>query len=230
MHYFLYNGLHFGRGGAARVSSAVLAVAALALASCGGGGRGPEPAAKREVKPAAPPKIVQFYVSPPAVARGERALLCYGVEDAEAVRIEPEVEPLKPSLSRCVEVTPKQTTTYTLTAEGKGGRTTASLSLNVDRNAVPKTAARAPAGPAESTGPSIASFRAEKKNGPGDPVTLLCYEVEGAEAVQIEPAVMPRSGALRGCLGVAPEQPTTYFLTAFGSGGRSARRAITVSP
>jgi hypothetical protein len=66
-------------------------------------------------------KIVQFYASPPQVPRGTEALLCYGVINAAAVRITPNVEPITPALSRCVSVRPEKTTEYTLTAESKTG-------------------------------------------------------------------------------------------------------------
>jgi hypothetical protein len=59
-------------------------------------------------------KVLTFYANPPIVKRGEKTLLCYGVAGAKAVRIEPNVEAVGPSLSRCVEVFPKQTTSYTL--------------------------------------------------------------------------------------------------------------------
>jgi hypothetical protein len=62
-------------------------------------------------------KILNFY----AIRRSEKTLLCYGVSNATAVRIEPGVEPLKPSLSRCLEVAPKSTTQYTLTAQDAAG-------------------------------------------------------------------------------------------------------------
>ncbi|HWQ52357.1 MAG TPA: hypothetical protein VN442_01645 [Bryobacteraceae bacterium] len=210
------------------ILGAPVLILALAGTFCGGG-KEPEPARKTDAKPPAEPKVLQFYSSVPAVARGEQALLCYGVENAEAVRIEPAVEPLKPAYSRCVAVTPRDTTRYTLTVEGAGGRTaTATLTVQVQAGAR-KAAAPAPAATAASgSGPVIASFRTETKQDAGGAITLLCYEVEQAEAVAIEPGVMPRSGALRGCLGVAPKQPTTYFLTAFGRGGKTARRALTV--
>jgi hypothetical protein len=62
-------------------------------------------------------KILNFY----AIRRTDKTLLCYGASNATAVRIEPGVEALKPSLSRCVEVAPKSTTQYTLTAEDAAG-------------------------------------------------------------------------------------------------------------
>ena len=66
-------------------------------------------------------KVLMFYANPPIVGRGERTLLCYGVAGAKAVRIEPNVEEIGPSLSRCVEVFPKQTTAYSLIATDAGG-------------------------------------------------------------------------------------------------------------
>ena len=66
-------------------------------------------------------RILAFYANPPALIRGERANLCFGLDSAEWVRIEPGVQPLKPALTRCVSVAPKATTEYTLTAGGPGG-------------------------------------------------------------------------------------------------------------
>src|ERR1700685_322483 len=53
-----------------------------------------------------------------AVRPGETAHICYGIVDAKSVKIDPPVEQLKPSYLHCFEVAPKQTTTYTITAEG----------------------------------------------------------------------------------------------------------------
>jgi hypothetical protein len=123
-----------------------------------------------------------------------------------------------------VPVSPAASQKYTLTAEGEDGRTaTASVVVQVVQGAKRKAAEAAPAG---ATGPAIVAFRTERKPG----LTLLCYEVDGADTVAIEPQVLARSGAVRGCLGVAPQRPTTYTLTAYGAGGRTARRSLAVSP
>ena len=77
-------------------------------------------------------KVLLFYASPPALTRGEKGLLCYGVANAKAVRIEPNVEEIKPAISRCVEVKPSAATTYTLTAADADGRVeTRTLSVAV---------------------------------------------------------------------------------------------------
>lgn len=59
-----------------------------------------------------------------AVVRpGEIAHLCYGIVDAKSVKIDPPVADLKPSYLHCFEVTPKTTTTYTITATDATGHT-----------------------------------------------------------------------------------------------------------
>jgi len=68
-------------------------------------------------------KIVQFYTSQGEIAAGQKALLCYGVVNATAVRLDPPVESVWPSVSRCFEVKPAKTTRYTLTAEDADRKT-----------------------------------------------------------------------------------------------------------
>lgn len=79
-------------------------------------------------------KILTFYGSPAMVPRGEKALVCYGVSNAKSVRIEPKIEDIKPSLSRCLEVHPKADTEYKLTAaDAKGKEASQSFVLRVGR-------------------------------------------------------------------------------------------------
>jgi hypothetical protein len=79
-------------------------------------------------------RILSFYASPGKVAPGERALVCYSVSNAKAVKIEPFIEDVKPSLSKCLEVHPKAATTYKLTASGGPGQEeTSSLTVEVRR-------------------------------------------------------------------------------------------------
>src|SRR5258708_37368603 len=68
-------------------------------------------------------KILSFYASPGLIRRGEKALVCYGVANAKAVRLDPAVERVWPSASRCFTVVPDRETRYTLTAEDAGGHT-----------------------------------------------------------------------------------------------------------
>jgi hypothetical protein len=66
-------------------------------------------------------KLLTFYANPPVVRAGGKTLLCYGVANAQSVRIEPPVEELNPSISRCVEVRPARNTEYKLMATGRTG-------------------------------------------------------------------------------------------------------------
>ena len=75
-------------------------------------------------------KIMLFYASPPVVARGGSTQLCYSVSNATSVKIEPGVEAIKPSLSRCEPVKPVRSTTYTLSASDDKGHN-ASQKLDV---------------------------------------------------------------------------------------------------
>jgi hypothetical protein len=70
-------------------------------------------------------KILSFYVSPGLIRRGEKALVCYGVVNARTVRLDPAVERVWPSASRCFTVMPDHETRYTLTAEDAAGHTAA---------------------------------------------------------------------------------------------------------
>jgi len=77
-------------------------------------------------------KILGFTAANGEVPSGSRVVLCYGVSNATQVKIEPDVEPIKPALSHCLEVLPKKTTTYTLKAEdAKGNSKSASLTVKV---------------------------------------------------------------------------------------------------
>ena len=76
--------------------------------------------------------IQNFYASPGAIRRGETVQLCYGVANAKSVKLEPQASPVWPSYSRCVDVTPAKSTTYTLTiADAAGNTRTESLEVKV---------------------------------------------------------------------------------------------------
>jgi hypothetical protein len=66
-------------------------------------------------------RILQFYARDGAISRGQKTLLCYGVLNATAVRLEPSVDSVYPAQNRCLEISPAQTTKYVLTAEGPKG-------------------------------------------------------------------------------------------------------------
>ena len=76
--------------------------------------------------------IQNFYAAPGIIRRGETVQLCYGVANAKTVKLEPQPNPVWPSYSRCVDVTPTKSTTYTLTiADAAGNTRTQTLEVKV---------------------------------------------------------------------------------------------------
>ena len=76
--------------------------------------------------------IQNFYSTRGLVRRGETVQICYGVANAKTVTLEPQSNPVWPSYSRCVDVKPQKTTTYTLTiADASGNTKTQTLEVKV---------------------------------------------------------------------------------------------------
>jgi hypothetical protein len=170
------------------------------------------PAAKT-VKTAEAVRITQFYVNTPAVARGERALLCYGVENARTVRLEPPPQELSAALARCIEVTPAATTTYTLTAEGVDGKiATRMLTVPVGSPL------------AKIVNVTVSSLAVK----PGELVNI-CYTVENVKSVTIEPLHFAGGAKTKGCVSDQPQKSTTYVISATGAGGDKDQERVTVN-
>jgi len=186
-------------------------------------GCGPAPKPQSESKlPAQPPvRITHFYASPPVLEPGERATVCYGVENARAVRLDPPVEEVRPAYNRCFQVAPARDTTYTLVAEGHDGKTvSASFELKVPGA---RPARKAPPRPE----PLIEEFTATPpETAPGGRITV-CYAVAENASVQLQPDVERPPGP-RACFSVSLRQTTTYTLTVTDPSGRSETRSLTV--
>lgn len=77
-------------------------------------------------------RFTAFDVADSVLRRGKSTQLCYGVENAKTVTIEPSVAKLKPTYHSCFDIAPKTTTTYTITAyDGGGHKESKSLTLQV---------------------------------------------------------------------------------------------------
>jgi len=68
---------------------------------------------------------IQSFYGNPTIRKGQKAQLCYGVANAKKVTLEPQSSPVWPSYSRCVDVSPIKTTTYTLMASDAAGHSVA---------------------------------------------------------------------------------------------------------
>jgi hypothetical protein len=71
--------------------------------------------------PRGPVRILRFYATVGTIVPGQKAQLCYGVENARSVRISPVMPNIYPTANRCLEIVPEHTTHYTLLAEGFDG-------------------------------------------------------------------------------------------------------------
>jgi len=157
-------------------------------------------------------KITQLYATESKVAKGENTLLCYGVENASAVWLDPGHKELSAALSRCIEVTPGADTTYVLSAQSPGGKT-------VTREL--KIAAGAARVRIQNVNVSAVEVKA------GDLVSI-CYTVSNATHVTIDP-LKHRAGAdPKGCATDQPRKTTTYTITAIGPAGDADKQSVTV--
>jgi hypothetical protein len=79
-------------------------------------------------------KFSTFSIATSVLKRGETTQLCYGVVNATSVKLDPPPpEPLKPSYRHCLDISPKKTTKYTITASNdKGESQSQSLTLRVE--------------------------------------------------------------------------------------------------
>jgi hypothetical protein len=76
--------------------------------------------------------IQNFYGGPGIIHRGQSAQVCYGVANAKTVTIDPPIGSVWPSNARCLDVSPRKTTTYTLTiADAAGNTKSATLQIEV---------------------------------------------------------------------------------------------------
>jgi hypothetical protein len=184
--------------------SLAAAAAALALAACS---RTPPPPAP---SPTPAPRITQFYTTAPQLARGEKGLLCYGVENAKTVWLAPPRRELSAALTRCVEVEPAATTTHTLTAEGAGGSAKQELTVTL--------------GPPRVK--IVEVWVNSLELAAGDQLQL-CYKVQNAASVRVEPKIAMLT-AKPNCGTASPKRTATYTVTATGAGGEQDSEHVTV--
>jgi len=148
-------------------------------------------------------EILNFYAVPAAITTEESASICFGVLNADSVRIEPDGGALRPAISRCIEASPRETTTYTLTAADKEGHTlSSSFTLTVR--------------------PAPARFlfaaTSERKIRRGEPFSV-CYGVRNATTVALLPVAPALPPLEKFCYRHYPPADVRYTLTAAGPGG-----------
>ncbi len=165
-------------------------------------------ACSKSPPPAEPPavtvRITQFYAAPPSPPLGQKTLVCYGVENATEVRLDPPIEHVWPAVSRCFNFVPDKPATLKLTASGRNQSVTQSLEIS-------------PGAPlAHIIEVSINALEVKR----GEKV-VVCYKAKNAVSIDIRPgAWIPAARNLAfGCVTDQPKQTTTYVVTATGSTG-----------
>ncbi len=180
----------------------------LALAGCGSNPPAEKKAAAEPVA-AEKVKITQFYSPSPLVPRGLHGQLCYGVENASKVEINPPVEEVWPSPARCFDITPKQKTTFTLTAYGANGSRDSKSVLITVGSAPPKLYDL-----------SVNSTQVK----PGD-LVVVCFKADNAKSIKAGPGHLDRD---RNCLSDNPKKTTTYRIVALGGDNEQDSGTVTV--
>ena len=187
--------------------------------------RSPDSAGTTTQPPAGPTKILHFYASPGLISRGDSVTICYGVENATSVVIEPKIRDLTPSSNRCFSATPEKSVIYKLTATGSEGEDSAQLGIEVQpARAKPEEDSQAPS---DAGSPLNLLMASSQEVATGQPVTI-CYGVTDVASVRVDPPVhelMPRSS----CFTVRPEKTTAYTVIAVDKQNREHKRQITVT-
>ncbi|MBM3863398.1 MAG: sulfatase [Verrucomicrobia bacterium] len=155
------------------------------------------------------PFIEEFAATPASVVPGQPVVLSWEVYNAEdgTVVIEPSVGTVAAVGS--TEVTPQQTTTYTITATADGVARTRSVTIEV-----------------VSASPPVITLSATPERILPGQSSLLSWSVSLADSVVIDNGIGPVDAT--GSLAVSPAESTAYRLTATGPGGSTSTTAVVV--
>ena len=185
-----------------------LILAAVVMVGCS---EAPKKAA--ETKQAGAARILNFYASPATMEKGGDVLLCYGVEGASWVKIDPPVEELKPSLSRCFQVKPEATTKYTLSVEGASQQAEVTVT---------------PAQPKQERKQLIQYFVAAPMEARAGEKVTLCYGVKDTKAVKITPSTQEHKPSEKICFTETVTATTEFKLVAIGENGVMQAKTVEV--
>ncbi len=156
---------------------------------------GPAGATSANVTVAFPPPTVSINASPQNIQIGQNTTLTWNSTNAASCVIEPDLGEV--AFTGSIEISPIQTTTYTITATGPGGIATAHATVTYP---VPE-----------------GSFSASSADILYGHKSTLTWSTTNVTSCVIEPGI--GEVALNGSVDVSPTQTTTYTMTATGPGG-----------
>ena len=148
---------------------------------------------------------VEISANPTTILTGESSTLTWTSTNADTCVIEPGIGSV--ALNGSTTVLPAETTTYTITATGADGTATASVTVNVNEQAVPPTV----------------SFSASPATIAQGESSVLSWSSDGAQSVHIDNGI--GNVDVNGSTTVSPEHTTTYTITVTGSGGSANAKA-----
>ncbi|HWF06914.1 MAG TPA: hypothetical protein VG297_00545 [Bryobacteraceae bacterium] len=180
-----------------------IAVAVTAIAAVSGCSH-PAPKAEK-------PNITQFKANPAVLAAGISGKLCYGVENAARLELTPRVEDILPASERCIDIAPKATTVYTLTAFG------ADPAAGQDMKQVEVKVGPPP--------PRISDLKANSTQVRRGAMVRVCFKVQNAKSVDGKPGKLNRR---TNCLTDYPKKTTTYRINAHGGDKEEDSGTVTV--
>jgi uncharacterized cupredoxin-like copper-binding protein len=156
------------------------------------------------------PQVVVFTATPQSLDAGGSAKLCWQVNGATTIRIDPVVGGSLQG-NDCVTVNPTSTTTYTLTATNANGQIQANATVTIGQV-------------------RILSFNASPaaSDVPGSPVTLSWTTSNATSVVVVGADVNAQNLQTNGTVVVHPMANATYTLTAYGPGGQTVSVTISV--
>ncbi len=189
---------------------AICLILAALLTGCGDSTK---PVSKQPTGVSAP-KIPLFYATPAVSRDGAPSKLCYSVEGATTVSLDPPVEKVWPAYSRCFDVTPTKDTTYTLTAvNAAGAKATAAAEVTV--------------GPSSVKIIEVSVNALEIKAGEAFP---FCVKARNAASWTLSAGQWRTPpGPAGGCVVDHPVKTTRYVITAVGAMGETDTERVTAT-
>ena len=163
-----------------------------------------------------PPVIERFESNPQVLERRGNVQLCFRVQNAQQLAIEPPGPQPQSNSVGCVTRLVGDTTTFRLTASGEGGPSRQVSSTLTVRVAPPQA-------------PVIVFLRADPPSLQGTGVTRLCFAARNAEGATIAPGGPQPQSPSEGCVSRRLSTTTTFTLTASRSGAPSQTRDVTVA-
>ncbi|MGA1864636.1 MAG: peptidylprolyl isomerase [bacterium] len=160
------------------------------------------------------PRIVDFNASQYEIDKGDQSILTWETTDAVDVQIRPDIGNVNASGSK--PINPSQTTTYTLIAKNKEGKTVKKdLKVQV---IIPI--------PAPVPLPRIVDFKASQYEIDKGEQSTLTWETEDTVDVQIRPDIGNVNAS--GSMTISPTQTTIYTLIAKNEKGKSIDKKVQI--